>query len=81
MPIFEFRCMKCGHVFERLFLSSDEKIDMACPKCQSDTFERVVSRSSHTLGYGPGENKPKITTKSCGPSNQCMTIDIPGPAK
>lgn len=81
MPIFEFRCVKCGHVFEKLFMSNDEKMDMACPECKSDSFERVVSRGSHTFGPGPGGNKTKVTTKSCGPSNQCMTFDIPGPSK
>jgi putative FmdB family regulatory protein len=81
MPIFEFRCFECGEVSEKLFLGSDEKVKMACPNCNSQTLERVVSRTNYAIGAGPGGNQPKITAKSCGPSNQCMTLDLPGPAK
>ena len=82
MPIFEFRCLECNNLFEQLFMNSNEKADIACPKCRSRTFERVVSRSSYSMGVGPLGKQPKITTKSCGgPSNQCVTLDLPGPAK
>jgi len=81
MPIFEFRCMDCGEVFEKLFMSSDEKWEMACPQCKSQSLERVVSTTNYAIGVGPGGNQPKITAKSCGGSNQCMTLDLPGPAK
>ena len=81
MPIFEFRCIECGNIFEVLFMNSDEEKDIFCPECKSDSFERVVSRSSYSMGAGPGGKQPKITSKSCGPSNQCLTLDIPGPTK
>lgn len=82
MPIFEFRCVECGEVSERLFMSPDEKVEMACPKCNSETLERVVSRTNYTMGVGPGGGHPKITSRSCGgDSNQCMTLDLPGPTK
>jgi len=81
MPIFEFRCLECGNLFEKLFLNSDEKADIACPVCQARHFERVVSRTNHVMGTGPGGKQPKITTKSCSPSNQCATLELPGPEK
>ena len=81
MPIFEFRCLECGNLFEKLFLNSDEKTDMACPECQSRSFERVVGRTSYVIGAGRGGKQPKITTKSCSPSSQCTTLELPGPAK
>ncbi len=82
MPIFEFRCLECGNLFEKLFVSSDEEVDLACPECQSESFERVVSRTNYNIGVGPGGNQPKITPKPCGDgSNQCMTLDLPGPSK
>jgi len=82
MPIFEFQCIDCGNQFEKLFMSSDENVDLTCPECQSETLERVVSRTNYTMSVGTGENQPKITTKSCGDgSNQCMTLDLPGPSK
>ena len=80
MPIFEFRCTGCNHLFEKLFLSPEEQVDMSCPECKCETIERVMSRSNHAMGVGPQGNQPKLTTKSCGGGNQCMTLDLPGPA-
>jgi putative FmdB family regulatory protein len=81
MPIFEFRCLECGNIFEKLFVGSSEKVDLECPECPSSNFERVISRSSHVTGVGPGGKKPKITEKSCAPGSKCMTLDLPGPTK
>jgi putative FmdB family regulatory protein len=81
MPIFEFKCLECGSLFEKLFINSDEKVDMSCPECQSRSLERVVSRTNYAIGTGPAGKQPTITTKSCGPSNQCATLELPGPAK
>ena len=81
MPIFEFRCLECGHFFEKLFMNSDEKVVLECPECESSAFERVLSRSSHVMGVGPGGKNPKITEKSCAPGSTCMTLDLPGPTK
>ena len=81
MPIYEFKCLECNATFEKLFFNSDEKIDLSCPECKSQSFERVVSESSYALGAGPGARQTKVSTKSCGPSNKCMTLDIPGPTR
>ncbi|MCJ7482939.1 MAG: zinc ribbon domain-containing protein, partial [Thermodesulfovibrionales bacterium] len=44
MPIYEFKCVGCGHVFELLKLKKeDEKSGMKCPKCSSQEVERVLS--------------------------------------
>jgi len=42
MPIFEFRCHKCGKEFERLVFASD-KGSVPCPQCGSESTERVLS--------------------------------------
>ena len=82
MPIFEFRCAECGKEFEKLFINSEEQVDLACPECKGDALERVVSRTNYTIGVGPGGNQPKITSKSCGGAdNQCMTLELPGHTK
>ena len=80
MPIFEFRCIKCGNVFEKIFLKSDDSVEMECPECKAQTLERVVSRTNHVMARGAGE-KPKLTTRSCASGSSCMSIDIPGPTK
>jgi putative FmdB family regulatory protein len=80
MPIFEFRCTKCGNVFEQILLKSEDRVEMKCPECKSDTLERVVSRASHVMARGSGE-QPKITARSCGSGGSCLSLDIPGPTK
>lgn len=81
MPIYEFKCLDCNETFEKLFLKSDEEIDLSCPECTSKSFVRVVSGSNYAMGAGPGGNKSTMSTKSCGPSNKCMSFDIPDPTR
>ena len=81
MPIFEFRCLECGHLMEKIFITPDEKVDLECPECRSLSFERVVSRANYVMSAGPGGKRPKLTEKSCAPGNKCFTLDIPGPTK
>jgi len=81
MPIFEFRCLECGHLFEKILVGANEKVELRCPECQALSLERVVSRTSYVMGAGPGGKKPTITEKSCAPGSRCMTLDLPGPTK
>ena len=41
MPLYEYRCKQCGHVFEKIqsFSAPDEK---ECPRCQGEV-ERLIS--------------------------------------
>ncbi len=48
MPIFEFRCKECEHKFEELVSTSETGI--ACPKCGSDSTERLLSTFSAAGG-------------------------------
>lgn len=79
MPIYEFRCMECSELFEKLFKSSDDKVDIECPSCKSAAFERVISRSNHIMGAARSGSKAKVTSKSCGSGSGCATLEIPGP--
>jgi putative FmdB family regulatory protein len=79
MPIYEFKCVGCGHVFELLKLKKeDEKSGMKCPKCSSQEVERVLSSVS-VIRSGSGKNS-KQTVKSCG-SGSCASFEIPGPKR
>jgi len=81
MPIFEFRCSDCGNVFEKLFMASNENVELSCPECGGRTLDRVLSQTNYVVGAGPGGAKPKLTEKSCSGGNKCFTLDLPGPAK
>jgi len=79
MPIYEFKCLDCGHVFEFLKLKKeDEKHEMKCPKCKSSEIERVLSTVSVITSGGGG--KAKQTVKSCG-SGTCASFEVPGPKR
>lgn len=56
MPMFEFYCMKCGHVFEEL-CKADEGAP-ACPVCGSSETRKEVSMPS-PLKTGAFPFKPK----------------------
>jgi putative FmdB family regulatory protein len=43
MPVFEYRCLKCGHKFEELVL--DNRL-IKCPKCQGEVKKLFSSFSA-----------------------------------
>jgi putative FmdB family regulatory protein len=40
MPLFDFRCVDCGHLFEALVRTGHTT---ACPSCGSESLERQIS--------------------------------------
>jgi len=48
MPIYEYRCEKCGRLFEELVTNSSQKI--ACPDCDSENVEREFSLFASSAG-------------------------------
>ena len=60
MPIYEFRCKTCNHVFEELIMRSTDKAELTCPKCGTPKVDQLMSSfacgtsssSSHTGGGG-----------------------------
>ena len=45
MPIYEYRCKKCGAEFEQLRSLADMDKRSACPTCKSRATQRKVSMS------------------------------------
>ena len=41
MPLYDYSCTQCGHVFEALVLKGKEPA--ACPACRETTLERLLS--------------------------------------
>ncbi len=76
MPIFEFKCNKCGNFQEIILTSSQQKVELKCERCGSHELQRVISKTSYIMGSS-GE-RIKTTTKECGPGNSCTTYEIPG---
>ena len=70
MPIYEFRCRKCGEDFEVLFRSRDAKITVACPKCKSTRTQAadVRIRRKDRQHRPPAGGCGSCAATSCGPS-------------
>lgn len=78
MPIYEFRCLGCGELFEILSMSAGGAEEMRCPQCGGESLERVLSRVARTKGDGAGgEEAYEATTRSC-PTGSCGTLTLPG---
>ncbi|MEW5736230.1 MAG: zinc ribbon domain-containing protein [Thermodesulfobacteriota bacterium] len=80
MPIYEFRCLACNEMFELLCRSTDDKVDLACPKCGAENIERVLSVTNHAVSDGSGRPTASAQTRTCG-SGSCTTWNIPGHSK
>ncbi|MCD6320328.1 MAG: zinc ribbon domain-containing protein [Candidatus Desulfofervidaceae bacterium] len=77
MPIYEFRCLRCGHVFELFRVRSEEEVEMKCPECGGKELERVMSRVSISTSSG---STPRSTIRSCA-GGTCATLEVPGHEK
>lgn len=81
MPIYEFKCTKCEEFFEILMMSGDDEIK--CPKCGSQSFERVMSSTNYSMGGSAsgGGSSAGVTKqdRTCS-SGSCSTYTIPGSA-
>ena len=62
MPMYEYECKKCGHKFETLVQSSEEK--PKCEKCGSTRLEKLLS----TFAAGPA--RESTSGGSC-PTGTC----------
>lgn len=80
MPIYEFRCLKCGELTELLLIKSEPDVEMKCTHCGAMDLERVMSAASHSVsgGISPAGSGASVETRNC-PGGSCTTYDIPGP--
>lgn len=61
MPIFDYRCRACGHVFDVLQKLSDATLT-ECPACGKAALQKCLSAPAFQL-QGKGWRKPKAEPK------------------
>ena len=66
MPIYEYLCNRCEKEFEKLVLSSSEKI--VCPHCKSKKVNRMMSAFAFSSG-GKFKSTASSSCGSCSSSN------------
>jgi putative FmdB family regulatory protein len=80
MPIFEFKCDQCNHFFELLVIHrDDDPSEIRCPRCGSETFERVMSATNYAMAAGSAGTGAKTQTRTCS-GGSCTTYEVPGVA-
>ena len=65
MPIYEYRCKECGHIFDAFQRIGDDGSDLECPECGAPKPEKLLSAFASSGGdyYGGSSS-----VSSCGPS-------------
>ena len=64
MPLFEFKCIDCGKIFELLITGSDEKPQ--CQSCSSQNLKKLFSPHSSFSGKAAGGLPGPGDTGCCG---------------
>ena len=68
MPIYEYRCNKCGQRFEKLIRSVNQPPEIICPQCHSRQVQRLISAPAvHTGGEAGSASEPVETTPAQPP--------------
>ncbi|MBU1340085.1 MAG: zinc ribbon domain-containing protein [Proteobacteria bacterium] len=79
MPIYEFKCSKCEEFFEVIVMGSKQDDAVSCPKCESNEFERVVSKTNFSVGSSSeGQAKGVQTQERECSGGSCKTYTVPG---
>lgn len=63
MPIYEYRCERCGHVFDKFVRSMSAALEIECPRCHSKECRKSISLFG-TASTGGGD----ASTSSCASS-------------
>ncbi|MFO7821830.1 MAG: zinc ribbon domain-containing protein [Lentisphaeria bacterium] len=67
MPIYEYKCEECGHLFERLAKNSEDHPGK-CPKCGRPKPVKQFSSFAPAMGGGGGN-------EACPSAGACPTGD------
>ncbi len=66
MPIYEYKCNKCGKNFELLVFPSDDESQFECPSCGKKDICRLVS--SFSCGASESGGLGSSLSTGCSPS-------------
>ena len=60
MPLYEYKCNKCDHPFDKvLSIKEMEAGEVQCPKCESGDVKKLMSSGGIKVGLGGYAGKVK----------------------
>lgn len=68
MPIYEYKCKKCGNSFEQLVFPSDGDEKYPCPSCGDKDTDRLMSAFSCGSGSSGGGLGSSLSSSCSSPS-------------
>ena len=80
MPIYEYRCMDCGHAFESLQKMSDDPIS-TCPSCEGGAVKKQISQTAFVLKGGGWYKDHYGLKKNDGGTSKPSSSDAPKKTK
>ncbi len=82
MPTYQYRCKSCGNELEIVQKMSDSSLTV-CPKCEKESFERVITAEGGFVLKGSGfyktdynSSKPPAAPSPCA-SGACAGGSCP----
>lgn len=64
MPLYEYSCASCKHVFEVLIMSASEADGVRCSRCQSPDVSKLMSAANFS-GVSAASTSPAQSSSSC----------------
>ena len=71
MPLYEYRCKKCGTCFEQLVSLADRDTGIECPQCGAKRPDRLLS------SFAVGKAKTTSAAAGAGSCATCPTGTCP----
>jgi len=60
MPIYEYRCTNCGHIFDAFQRVGADGSDLSCPVCAAPKPEKILS------AFASSGNSGSSASSGCG---------------
>ncbi len=66
MPLHNYECEFCGHVFEELIFRDAAEDELVCPRCGATRPKRRMSAPAKVSSFGGGGGPGSFTGGTCG---------------